>query len=455
VVLDLHDPDAAAAQIERFAGACTAGSAAARTAGGRPERTGSTIAPRPIAAIIPTDDESAVVAAAASARLGLPHNPVAAVRAARRKDELRRVLQAAGVRTPRHVLLDATLDPAAAAERYEALVSDRPTAPPASRRPYGPAHPTRPARPIGPAAPYPCVLKPTFLAASRGVIRADDRAGFAAAFRRIAALLSQPDVVAKGRDAGEGAGRILVEEYVPGAEVALEGLLIAGRLNVLAIFDKPDPLEGPFFEETIYVTPSRLPRPALRAVVATAAAGARALGLREGPVHAELRVAGAAAWLLEMAARSIGGLCSRTLRFGTGRSLEEVLLLHALDAGRHASSTSGKEARAVRGAAPVSRGGARPAGLTPLRREPRPAGVMMIPIPRAGILEEVRGLEAARRVPGITEISITATRGREIVPLPEGSAYLGFIFAGGRLATPAAVEAALRRAHDLLELHIA
>ncbi|OLC55802.1 MAG: hypothetical protein AUH92_01330, partial [Acidobacteria bacterium 13_1_40CM_4_69_4] len=340
----------------------------------------------PLNAVIPTDDETAVAAAAASARLGLPHNPPEAARAARRKDELRRLLHGARVRTPRYDLLTLDDDPGAAA--------------------------------IEPA--YPVVLKPTFLAASRGVIRADNREQFVAAFRRIEALLHQPDVLEKGRDA---ARLVLVEEFVPGVEIAVEGLLIGGRLKVLALFDKPDPLDGPFFEETIYVTPSRLAAGIQKAIAATTASAARALGLREGPIHAELRVNDRGPWLIELAARSIGGLCSRTLRFGTGLSLEEVILMHALG-------------RDVKG----------------LQRESRPAGVMMIPIPCAGILRGVSGVAAARRVPGIDDITISATIGRPLVPLPEGSSYLGFIFA--HADSPSQVEAALRKAHGLLAFEI-
>ena len=326
------------------------------------------------------------MAALAAARLGLAHNPPEAARAARRKDELRRRLHAAGVRTPRYDLATIDDDPAASAS---------------GRR-------------------YPVVLKPTFLAGSRGVIRADDAAQFVGAFHRIAVLLRQTEVEDKDRDA---ARLVLVEEFVPGDEVALEGILLAGRLKVLALFDKPDPLDGPFFEETLYVTPSRLPVAVQRALAATTASAARAIGLREGPIHAELRVDHRGPWLIELAARSIGGLCSRTLRFGTGRSLEELILMHAL--------------------------GDDVAGLC---RESRPAGVMMIPIPRAGVLRGVRGLTDARRVPGIDDVTISAVVGRPLVPLPEGSSYLGFIFA--RAGSPAKVESALRAAHARLSFDI-
>jgi biotin carboxylase len=362
LTLDLVSPERAARQILRFA------------------------LDHPLAAIVPSDDLTAEVAAIAARRLRLPHNPPEAARTARRKDLLRRTLRAAGVPTPRYRLLPPAADPQAAAQDQA----------------------------------YPCVLKPTFLAASRGVIRADDAAGFAAAVRRIRAILALPEVMERGGGAEEP---ILVEEFIPGAEVALEGLLREGRLQTLAIFDKPDPLDGPFFEETIYVTPSRHPVEAQQAIEATAAAAARAIGLTEGPVHAELRLHAGEAWLIELAARSIGGLCSRALRFGTGMTLEEVILMHAL---------GGDAGAAVR------------------TRDA--SGVMMIPIPSGGILRAVGGQQEARAVPGVVDLAVSATLGRPIVPLPEGSSYLGFIFA--RAGSPAEVEAALREAHRRLRIVI-
>jgi hypothetical protein len=214
-----------------------------------------------------------------------------------------------------------------------------------------------------------------------------------------------------------------VEEYIPGSEVALEGLLMAGRLQTLALFDKPDPLEGPFFPETIYVTPSRL-EPAIQADIRRCAGqAAQALSLEEGPIHGEFRLNSAGVWVLEVAARTIGGLCSRALRFGTGMSLEEVVLRHACGL-------------------PVAS----------LRREEQAAGVYMLPVPARGILQGIDGLEAARAVPGIEEIALTVAQGQEIEPLPEGNRYLGFLFAKG--ARPAAVEAALRLAHQRLHFRI-
>jgi biotin carboxylase len=266
---------------------------------------------------------------------------------------------------------------------------------------------------------YPCVLKPLSLSASRGVLRADDADGYVAAFRRIAAILADPDLARAGADTEH----LLVERYLPGDEVAVEGLLEDGRLRLLALLDKPDPLEGPTFEETLFVAPSRHPEALQRAIVAETARGCSALGLRHGPVHAELRLTAGRPWLVEVAARTIGGLCSRTLRFGAGVSLEELILLQAL--GRTTEH---------------------------LARERAAAGVMMLPIPRAGTLRAVHGLERARGSPDIVEVTITLHRGAQVLPLPEGHRYLGFLFA--RADTPERVEASLRRAHRCLSFDI-
>ncbi len=342
---------------------------------------------RPVQAVVGVDEDTVVAAAAIAEALGLPHNPVEAVAAARHKGRLRERLARAGAPSPSHRVFELGAD----------------------------------ARDVARDVSYPCVLKPTILAGSRGVIRADDPAGFEAAWRRIAGILAAPDVAAR---VGGAAREILVEDFIEGAEVALEGLLTRGELSTLALFDKPDPLDGPFFEETIYVTPSRLPAGAQAALRAAAAAGTEALGLVDGPVHAELRWNARGAWIIELAARSIGGLCARTLRFGTGISLEELTLRHAL----------GLE---------VPRGPA----------DAKAAGVMMIPVPGAGVFEGVTGLAGARAVEGIEEIAISAHPGERLVPWPEGSRYPGFIFA--RCETPAKAEAALREAHRRLEFRMA
>lgn len=259
---------------------------------------------------------------------------------------------------------------------------------------------------------YPCVVKPLNLNGSRGVMRANNPTELVAALQRLAQMLHQerPDDQPKP---------YLVEDFIPGFEVALEGMLDNGKLTVLALFDKPDPLDGPFFEETIYVTPSRLPATTQQAIAETVALAARSLGLQMGPVHAELRVNERGPWMLEVAGRSIGGLCSQVLRFGVDESLEELILRQAC-------------------------------GLPMLstEREQRAAGVMMIPIPSAGILQRVDGVDAARATPLVEGVEITARVNYPITPLPEGESYLGFIFAKGE--TPAAVEAALRQAHSYL-----
>jgi biotin carboxylase len=340
----------------------------------------------PFDTIIGVDEESVSLAATLSAALKLPHNPVAAVAATCNKAIARRIFRDAGLPAPRFEVIGVDDDPESAAAR------------------------------VG----YPCVVKPLILAASQGVIRADDAASLRTAVARVAAILSSRTL----RTRGPAARQLLIEAFIEGPEVALEGLLRGGTLTVLALFDKPDPLEGPFFEETLYITPSRLPPQTQDTVAACAERAARGLGLVDGPVHAELRVNQQGPWLLEVAARSIGGLCSRALRFGTGLTLEEIIIRHAL----------GME-------------------IPSLERERRAAGVMMIPIPKAGKLVDVRGREAARGVLGIEEVTILIRRGQKVVPLPEGSRYLGFIVARG--GTPEQVETALREAHRCLEFDIA
>jgi biotin carboxylase len=335
----------------------------------------------PVDAVVGVDDETAIAAAVIAATLELSGNPVAAARAARDKHEQRLLLSAAHVPVPHFSLHAIADDP----ERL--------------------AGQTR----------YPCVLKPLRLSASRGVMRADSPAEFVAAQARLKRLLEQPEF----KDCGEWASQFLVEDYVPGPEVALEGLLTGGRLHVLALFDKPDPLDGPFFEETIYVTPSRLPEAAQRGIADCAQAATGALGLVEGPIHAELRWNDHGAWLIELAARPIGGRCSAALRFGAEVTLEELVIRHALGM-----------------------------PLPSLERERLASGVMMIPVPGAGLLRDVEGVDAARSVPLVARVDITAHPGQELVPLPEGSRYPGFIFARGE--TPEAVVEALRTAHARL-----
>ncbi len=362
LTLDLRRPQAAAARAAEFA-----------------KRY-------PVDAVVGVDDDATVAAAAVAGALGLRHNPVEAAVAARHKATMRRRLADAGVPQPAFRLYRREEDRERAAEQ----------------------------------ARYPCVLKPTFLAASRGVIRANDVAEFFAAWDRIGSILGEAEVARKA--SGWGA-EILVEEYVPGAEVALEGLLRDGRLMPLALFDKPDPLEGPAFEETIYVTPSRLPAAEQERITRVAGQAALAIGLRSGPVHAELRLRDGAPVVIEVAGRSIGGLCSRALRFGTGMSLEELILRDAMRL-----------------------------PLADACRESAAAGVMMIPIPKAGVLEEVSGTEEARKVPGIEDVVISAHRGERVAPPPEGWRYLGFLFS--RASTAQEAETALREAHARLTIRI-
>jgi biotin carboxylase len=336
---------------------------------------------RPFDAIVNVDDATTVVAALAATKLGLVSNSVDAARITRDKYLARRALKQAGLVVPafRRTTIDA--DSAVEAKR----------------------------------APYPCVLKPVAQSASRGVIRANDPAEFVVAFERIAALL----------DADGGEQRhLVIESFIPGPEVALEGLLDRGKLRVLALFDKPDPLDGPFFEETIYVTPSRHSEEVQQAIVETVERASEAFGLRHGPIHAELRLSPAGPCILEVAARSIGGLCSNALSFGVAMSLEELILRHAADL-----------------------------EIPTYEREQRASGAMMLPIPRGGVLRRVNGQAEALAVSGIEGLEMTIPVGQPVVPLPEGDRYLGFLFAKGQ--TPAEVEAALREAHSRLTFQIA
>src|SRR5713226_5605892 len=335
-----------------------------------------------IHAVLSVDDSASELAALANAALGLAQNSPRAAEAARDKLLMRALMSQGGAPCPVFRPFYLRDDPAWIAGQVN----------------------------------YPCVLKPTRLSGSRGVLRADNPAEFVAAFQRLKRML-----LLEGNSEHETV--FLVEDFIPGFEVALEGLLTRGQLKVLALFDKPDPLDGPFFEETLYVTPSRLPAAVQAAIVACTTRTVQVLGLREGPVHAELRVNDQGPWIIEVAARSIGGLCSRTLQFEAGRSLEEVILHHAL----------GHD-------------------VTSCARDQRASGVMMLPIPHRGILRAIHGQEDARRVPGIEDLSLTIPLGQEVIPLPEGDRYLGFLFA--RAATPDCVEIALRTAHARLSFVI-
>jgi biotin carboxylase len=335
----------------------------------------------PIDAILSVDDSATELAALASSALGLAHNSPRAAEAARDKLLMRTLMSRGGAPCPVFRPFPLSSAPAEVAERVT----------------------------------YPCVVKPLRLSGSRGVIRANTPAECAAAFERTRRLLFSEGFAVDDS--------LLVEDFIPGFEVALEGILTHGQLKVLALFDKPDPLDGPFFEETIYTTPSRLPGQVQADIARCVTIAAASLGLREGPLHAELRVNEQGPWMLEIAGRSIGGLCSTILEFGSGMCLEELILRHA----------TGHE-------------------IAALEREEHASGVMMIPIPAAGMLKAVHGLEEARAVPDISGIEITARLNHALVPLPEGASYLGFIFA--RAETPAGVEEAIRQAHRCLRFDI-
>jgi len=351
---------------------------------------------RPVEGIIAVGDRPTVIAARVAEALDLPGHPPEGAAAARDKQRTRERLRDAGLPVPWFLGSRIDVNPRDLADRLS----------------------------------FPCVIKPVALSGSRGVIRADDAEGFLIAFERLRSLLQLPEIRAERNEAHD---RILVEGFIPGREFAVEGLLHHGALSVLALFDKPDPLDGPFFEETIYVTPSSVPTAVATSIAGAVSRAAAAIGLRHGPIHAECRLAArgespaeaGAVFVLEVAARPIGGLCSQALRFvrkGVSRplfSLEELLLRHALD---------------------------EPPGAW--CREPRASGVMMIPIPRRGVYRRVSGVEDARRIDGVDQVIVTAKEDQLLVPLPEGGSYLGFIFARGE--TRDAVERSLRKAHARL-----
>jgi biotin carboxylase len=341
----------------------------------------------PFDGIAAVGDRPTFLAALTAEALDIPHHPPAGVAACRDKFLARRRFQSAGLPVPDFFRISINSDPGEAAAR----------------------------------APFPCVLKPLGLSGSRGVMRTNNAGEFLAAFARLRALLESTDVAALREEQNR---YIQVESFIEGREFALEGIVTRGELRVFAIFDKPDPLDGPFFEETIYVTPSRESGTVQKRMTEATRRAVGALGLTHGPIHAEVRVNPAGVWALEVAARPIGGLCARTLRFDHDMPLEELILRHAV----------GEDMSRVR-----LRGGA--------------SGVMMIPIPKAGIYRGVEGVENACKVPDVEEVAITAKEGQKILPLPEGASYLGFIFA--RAASPERVEQALREAHACLGFEIA
>jgi len=334
----------------------------------------------PFAGILGTDDMSVALAANVAKALGLPHNPPEAALLARRKDKARACLQENNVGVPVHHRIELKKPIIAQLETLD----------------------------------YPCVLKPLAMSGSRGVIRVDDVAAAQAAVTRIIAILR--DV-----EEAEESAAILAEKYIAGREVAYEGLLSDGTLKTLALFDKPEPLEGPYFEESYYVSPSRLSTKIQNKITTTVAAACSAYGLVQGPVHAELRIDEQGdVWVMEIAARTIGGECARLVELATGQKLEKLVLAQLLNLPLPSIDFEGG------------------------------AGVLMIPIPKAGILRRVEGVAAARAVEGIEELVISVRDGHELVPLPEGSSYLGFIYAVTNSAAEA--ELALRQAHSQLKI---
>ncbi len=341
-------------------------------------------------AILAVDDAGTLVAAKASQMLELPHNSVSSVELTRDKYALRVALSRSKLPSPGYKLFEAT-------QSQDELEH------------------------IADSIEYPVVLKPRGLSGSQGVIRANTSIEFIDGFNRIKKILE----LESSRDECDAdlLTTILVEDYVPGPEFAIEGVLDKGNLTVLALFDKPDPLIGPFFEETIYVTPTSYPDDVQSQIISTVQSACGALGLTHGPVHAEVRLDGDKVVLIDLAGRSIGGQCARTLSFGSGLSLEEIILTHAV----------GDD-------------------INQLNRESSAAGVMMIPIPAAGIFQKVSGVDKAEKISGIESVSIVPTSGDELIPLPDGNEYLGFIFAKG--TTAQIVEKSLREAHNQLDFQI-
>ena len=339
---------------------------------------------RPFSGIIGTDDVTTELAARVAGKLNLPHNNPQAVKIAQRKDLARLSLKEAGVKIPQFDLLTTT----------------------------------KPIKEQSIHTRYPAVIKPVALSASRGVIRVNNKQELEQAIERISKMLLEERQIDKNiREI------LLLEEFIPGKEVAIEAMLHNGELDVLAIFDKPDPLDGPFFEETYYLTPTSFSEKIQQEIKQTVLESCLAYGLKEGPIHAECRINEKGVWILEVAARTIGGMCGRLLSLGTGHSLEELVLLHAM--GKRV------EVKTIESA----------------------AGVLMIPIPKAGILKRVEGLLNAQRVPYINDVTIEVREGYELTPLPEGNSYLGFIFA--EAPTVKEAEKALRDAHDCLNIVIA
>lgn len=329
--------------------------------------------------IIAADDMATEIAAHAAHALRLPHNPPQAVHLTRWKHKARAVLKKAGLPAP---------------DFWTVNISDA-------------------TQGHTPAITFPCVVKPLNLSASRGVIRCNNIAELVNASKRIANIIAPlPDAEARST--------VLIEQYIPGAEIAVEAILVDGELTPIAIFDKPDPLEGPYFEESYYVTPSRLPAVVQQKAVHIIEQACKAYGLTTGPVHAELRINDDEPYIIEIAARTIGGECARLLEYASGQSLEALVIQFAT--GLVKSDVKFDTA----------------------------AGVLMIPTPQSGILRRVEGVLSAQKLPHINAIHLAIREGHELITLPEGASYLGFIFASAD--SPQQVEQALRDAYAQLNI---
>ena len=331
----------------------------------------------PIDGVVAADDQGVMVAAHANSILGLRGNTPAAAATTRNKLLMRQRLAESEIDQPRF----AALEPGEPADSAAAEVD------------------------------FPWVMKPLDRSASQGVMRVDRPEDLEPTAAHIRNLLGE-------------AATLLLESFVGGEEIAIEGLVADGELTVLAVFDKPDTSSGPYFPETLFVTPSRLPTDTLAEAERVAAGAIRALGLSSGPVHVELRVEGTRARIIEVAARSIGGLCSRSLNFGLmGTTLESLILRNAIGSER-----------------------------TTLRREPSASGVLMVPTPHSGTLSAIANQEETRQIEGITGMDFTITPGGRITAPPDGERYLGFVYA--RSETPEQVESALRKAMATLEVQL-
>lgn len=336
-----------------------------------------------IAVVIGTDDSVVELASKVAKHCGLEHNDVNAARLARRKDLARDALKANNTPVPDFQLV--SLDELLTGRNVQS---------------------------------FPLVIKPIALSASRGVIRVNNQSELLDAARRVTKLLAQQTDLEPIEKQS-----VLLEEYIHGEEIAIEGIVDNGRFQLLTIFDKPDPLYGPFFAETFYITPTRLDSEAIDKVCQVVQSACDAYGIKTGPVHAECRLRDAQVYLIEMAARTIGGLCSDILEYGLGCTLEDIVLKQAIGCG--SKNTFSETA----------------------------AGVLMIPVTQHGILKRIEGLLYASKIEFIEDINIQLRDGYELVPLPEGNSYLGFVFA--KAPSYEQVEQALRKAYACLNVVVA